>query len=127
MKRRTRGTVGTIGAVILLVAAALGGPAAATAAPRPVPAPAGDLGLEPGAEPPSTGAAPDTLLPAGTRLPAAREPVARTGKPRTFKVYATREGLVGHATANGHTVTAADHFVSLPSTRSLSPKGGNAY
>jgi hypothetical protein len=121
MKRCTAGTV------IVLIAAALSVPAAATAAPRPVPAPAGDLGLGPGVEPPSAGAAPDTLLAAGTRVRAAREPIAKTGKPRTFKVYATREGLVGHTTANGHIVTAADHFVSLPSARALSSKGGNAY
>jgi len=57
----------------------------------------------------------------------AREPIATTGKPKKFKVYATREGLVGHTTANGHVVTAADHFVSLPSTRTLSGKGETTY
>jgi len=121
----------TVGTVIVLIAAALTAPAnaAANAAPAPVPGPAGDLGRGPGPEPRLVGRAPrpDTLLPAGTGVPAAREPVATTGKPRTFRVYATREGLVGHTTANGHTVTAADHFVSLPSTRSLSPRGGGTY
>jgi hypothetical protein len=45
----------------------------------------------------------------------------------TFKVYATREGLVGHTTANGHRVAPADHFVSLPSTRALSGRGTGTY
>src|SRR3982751_62566 len=112
----------TVATVIVLIAACVAAPAAATAAPAPVPAPArtGDLGNAPGAEPPAI--ASNTLLPAGTGLAAARDPIAKTGKPRTFKVYATREGLVGHTTANGHVVTASDHFVSLPSTRSLSGK-----
>ncbi|GAB4084950.1 hypothetical protein GCM10028784_15800 [Myceligenerans cantabricum] len=36
------------------------------------------------------------------------------------RVYATREGLVGHTTANGHRIRKNDHFVALPSGRSLS-------
>jgi hypothetical protein len=47
--------------------------------------------------------------------------------PKTYRVYATREGLVGRKTANGHVITARDHFVALPSRRALSPKGGNQY
>jgi hypothetical protein len=47
--------------------------------------------------------------------------------PSTYKVYATREGLVGGTTANGHTITARDHFVSFPSGRSLSSKGTGTY
>jgi hypothetical protein len=39
--------------------------------------------------------------------------------PPTVTVWATREGLVGHSTANGHVVTERDHFVALPSTRVL--------
>jgi hypothetical protein len=42
-------------------------------------------------------------------------------------VYATREGLVGGITANGHVITARDHFASLPSWKSLSPKGTGDY
>ena len=38
-----------------------------------------------------------------------------------FTVFATREGLVGGTTANGHTIISHDHFVALPSGRSLSP------
>ncbi|MGX1115229.1 hypothetical protein RKD37_000592 [Streptomyces ambofaciens] len=43
------------------------------------------------------------------------------------RVYATREGLVGHTTANGHVIQANDHFVALPSRRALSPKGSGQY
>jgi rare lipoprotein A (peptidoglycan hydrolase) len=45
----------------------------------------------------------------------------------TYTVYATREGLVGHTTANGHVIQPHDHFVALPSHRALSPKGGHQY
>ncbi|MGW0857510.1 hypothetical protein, partial [Streptomyces sp. NPDC002690] len=45
----------------------------------------------------------------------------------TTTVYATREGLVGGTTANGHVITASDHFVALPSRRGLSPKGSTQY
>jgi hypothetical protein len=38
----------------------------------------------------------------------------------TYQVYATREGLVGGTTANGHVITTRDHFVALPSRRGLS-------
>jgi hypothetical protein len=47
--------------------------------------------------------------------------------PLTYKVYATREGLTGHTTANGHVIVSRDHFVSLPSGRSLSSKGTGNY
>ncbi|MFD9965618.1 hypothetical protein [Amycolatopsis sp. NPDC058986] len=49
------------------------------------------------------------------------------GTPLTYKVYGTREGLVGGTTANGHVITSRDHFVSFPSGRSLSPKGTGNY
>ncbi|WP_327178921.1 hypothetical protein OG599_29050 [Streptomyces sp. NBC_01335] len=45
----------------------------------------------------------------------------------TSTVYATREGLVGGTTANGHVIVASDHFVALPSRRGLSPKGSTQY
>ncbi|RAJ43246.1 hypothetical protein K388_07440, partial [Streptomyces sp. KhCrAH-43] len=41
--------------------------------------------------------------------------------------FATREGLVGGTTANGHVITSSDHFVALPSRRGLSPKGSSQY
>jgi hypothetical protein len=50
------------------------------------------------------------------------EPVAPT-----WKLRATRMGMVGGRTANGHIITKHDHFVSLPSWRSLSPKGTSDY
>jgi hypothetical protein len=35
------------------------------------------------------------------------------------RIYATREGLVGFTTANGHTIQLSDHFAALPSKRAL--------
>jgi len=34
-------------------------------------------------------------------------------------IFATREGLVGATTANGHLIVSRDHFVALPSRRAL--------
>ena len=45
----------------------------------------------------------------------------------TLTIYATREGLVGGTTANGHVIVKRDHFVALPSTRVLCSKGGYEY
>ncbi|MEM8529645.1 MAG: hypothetical protein AAGF95_02315 [Chloroflexota bacterium] len=45
----------------------------------------------------------------------------------TYQVHATRMGLVGGRTANGHIIQPRDRFVSLPSIRSLSSKGGSEY
>ena len=45
----------------------------------------------------------------------------------TFRVFATREGLVGGTTANGHVIRPRDHFVALPSRRSLAPRGSGDY
>src|SRR4051794_25483550 len=42
----------------------------------------------------------------------------------TFTVFATREGLVGHRTANGHRIRARDRFVALPFTGALASDGG---
>ncbi|WP_051716719.1 hypothetical protein [Streptomyces megasporus] len=47
--------------------------------------------------------------------------------PYTARVFATREGLVGHTTANGHVIRPNDRFVALPSRRGLSSKGGREY
>jgi hypothetical protein len=43
------------------------------------------------------------------------------------RVYATREGLVGGTTANGHVIKSYDHFVALPSRRALASNGGSEY
>jgi hypothetical protein len=44
-----------------------------------------------------------------------------------YSVFATREGLVGGTTANGHKIVARDHFVALPSRRALSPRNTSDY
>jgi len=43
------------------------------------------------------------------------------------RLFATREGLVGRTTANGHVVRARDRFVALPSRRALSHEGGREF
>src|SRR3954470_2035584 len=40
----------------------------------------------------------------------------------TFRVFATREGLVGGRTSSGHVITPNDHFVALPSPKALNKK-----
>ncbi|MFN0073553.1 MAG: DUF5719 family protein [Chloroflexota bacterium] len=45
----------------------------------------------------------------------------------TVKVFGSREGLIGRKTANGHTITATDRFVALPSRRVLNPLGKTDY
>lgn len=45
----------------------------------------------------------------------------------SYQVYATREGLVGGTTANGHVIQPSDHFVALPSGTALSPNGSGSY
>lgn len=55
----------------------------------------------------------------------ARAPAAQPGL--SYKVYATREGLVGGTTANGHRIVQRDHFVALPSRRGLSAKKAGDY
>jgi hypothetical protein len=70
----------------------------------------------------------------GVQLAARREPGIATAladvQPSiapTYRVHATRQGMVGRRTANGHRITKRDHFVSLPSWRSLSRNGGHEY
>lgn len=45
----------------------------------------------------------------------------------TFRVRATRMGMVGGRTANGWTIPPRARFASLPSWSSLSTRGGNEY
>jgi hypothetical protein len=45
----------------------------------------------------------------------------------TYRVYATRIGLVGQTTANGHVIQSRDHFVALPSRTVLNSRGGSTY
>ncbi len=42
----------------------------------------------------------------------------------TFRLFATREGLVGGTTANGHIIEERDRFVALPSRLALAKKDG---
>jgi len=52
---------------------------------------------------------------------------ATAGTPLQYRVFATREGLVGGTTANGHVILPDDRFVALPSRRALSPRGSSDY
>ncbi|MEV5689819.1 hypothetical protein [Micromonospora globbae] len=45
----------------------------------------------------------------------------------TYRVFATRIGLVGEVTANGRTIQPRDHFVALPSRRALAPDDTGDY
>ncbi|MFC5137825.1 hypothetical protein ACFPK1_06255 [Actinomycetospora rhizophila] len=54
-------------------------------------------------------------------------PEPTTTTPLTSRVFATRIGLVGNDTANGHEVERNDRFAALPSRRSLSPRGTGDY
>ncbi|WBB70332.1 hypothetical protein [Micromonospora sp. WMMD812] len=45
----------------------------------------------------------------------------------TYRVFATRIGLVGEVTANGRTIQPRDHFVALPSRRGLAPLNTGDY
>ncbi|MEJ2861292.1 hypothetical protein [Actinomycetospora flava] len=80
-------------------------------------------------------AAPDGSGPALRRLGLTAEqgplrfaaPAPATTVPLTSRVFATRIGLVGNDTANGHEVVRDDRFAALPSRRSLSPRGEGDY
>lgn len=59
--------------------------------------------------------------------PAAATPLTVRPAAAGYQVFATREGLVGGTTANGHVIQSNDHFVALPSGRALSSDGGSEY
>jgi hypothetical protein len=77
---------------------------------------------------PPTGARPwvgdVTVQPTGE---AAAPRMAIQAAPLKSHVFATREGLVGGTTANGHVIVSRDHFVALPSRRGLSGNGSGTY
>ncbi len=54
-------------------------------------------------------------------------PKLRPASAPTYRVYATREGLVGHRTANGHRIQRRDRFVALPSWTVLNDRGKTDY
>ena len=58
---------------------------------------------------------------------AAAEGARAEGAPLRYQLYATREGLVGGTTANGHVIAPHDRFVALPSRRALSSNGKSDY
>lgn len=62
-----------------------------------------------------------------TAQPGAALLAAHPRRAPSYQVFATREGLVGHRTANGHVIHERDHFVALPSRRGLSPPGSGDY
>ncbi|QAY70562.1 hypothetical protein [Xylanimonas protaetiae] len=67
------------------------------------------------------------LLTAGATVAFASPAAADASDGSTHTIFATREGLVGRTTANGHVITENDHFVALPSTSALSADGTGAY
>ncbi len=67
-----------------------------------------------------------TVTPSVTRAPATST-VRAAGAGLTYELFATREGLVGGTTANGHKIVERDHFVALPSRRGLSANGKGDY
>ena len=54
-------------------------------------------------------------------------PLEASGENPTVRVFATREGLVGRKTANGHTIVERDRFAALPSKRALNSPGKRDY
>jgi hypothetical protein len=78
---------------------------------------------------PSAGAGPGPVVRGLTLTahPATRKAAAAKREPRRDEVFATREGLVGGTTANGHVVTEKDLFVALPSRRALAPRDSSDY
>lgn len=68
-----------------------------------------------------------TALPAGRAEGGADGRATKEDAPATFKVFATREGLVGGTTANGHIIKDRDLFVALPSRRALAPRDKSDY
>ena len=94
------------------------------ALPDPVVAVQARLVLTPGAD--GTTASPavrDLTLTAH----AATRTEGAAGEPRQHRVFATREGLVGGTTANGHVIADRDLFVALPSRRALAPRDNSDY
>ena len=61
-----------------------------------------------------------TTGPNPQRRPGATTAV-QAATPRTYRVYATRIGLVGDITANGYVIAPRDHFVALPTARPVPP------
>ncbi|MBB6173467.1 hypothetical protein HNR23_003527 [Nocardiopsis mwathae] len=67
------------------------------------------------------------IRPGPAHAPADDSEAEDAGEPFSARVFATRIGLVGGTTANGHRVRVHDHFVALPSRRGLAARGGGEY
>jgi hypothetical protein len=95
-------------------------------APAVLPVPSRTVALRLTLVAPDTGAGP-TVRAVSVR--ADRETGAlRTLTPQaSYRVFATREGLVGGTTANGHVITENDQFVALPSGQALDGDGKGDY
>jgi hypothetical protein len=95
-------------------------------APALLPVPTRTVALRLVLAAPGTGAGP-TVRAVSVR--ADRETGAqRTLTPRaSYRVFATREGLVGGTTANGHVIAEKDQFVALPSGQALDGDGKGDY
>ena len=101
---------------------------AAAGAPTALPGASDQVQLRIIVSAPPTGAQPwvsdatvqptDQVAPSGMTIQAA---------PLKSRVFATREGLVGGTTANGHVIVNRDHFVALPSRRGLASNGSGNY
>lgn len=62
-----------------------------------------------------------------TARPGSQVLATQPHRPPSYRVFATREGLVGNTTANGHMIRERDHFVALPSRRGLAPRDSGDY
>lgn len=99
----------------------------------PLPAPSGTVQArvtlvgEPDAGPAVRAVTLTPTAPRSRSLQEAEGAAAPTSGENVYRVFATREGLVGGTTANGHVITERDHFVALPSRRGLSAKGSGSY
>ncbi len=67
------------------------------------------------------------LLLAGAHVQAAPTSKPQANLAPTYRIFATREGLVGLQTANGHIIQERDHFVALPSWQVLSSYRGSEF
>jgi hypothetical protein len=95
-------------------------------APAVLPAPTRDAEVRAMLTAPDGVASPELRALAVT--PSARAGAApRTDERASYRVFATREGLVGGTTANGHKIKKRDHFAALPSRRGLSGDNGGEY
>jgi hypothetical protein len=63
----------------------------------------------------------------GTLEGGATQELTTLATPLSYRIFATREGLVGGTTANGHVIKTSDRFVALPSRRALASNGGTEY